>query len=125
MSTDATWPPAAVPGLRRSDPHGPGITRERSGTGFQYRDPSGAVITDPGTLRRIGAMVLPPAWQDVWISPDPLGHIQATGTDSRGRAQYRYHQIWREQRSSSRGEFHPPALTEPCLTVSRYTALLI
>jgi DNA topoisomerase I len=102
MSTDATWPPAAVQGLRRSDPHSPGITRERSGTGFQYRDPSGAVITDPGTLRRIGAMVLPPAWQDVWISPDPLGHIQATGTDSRGRAQYRYHQIWREQRDAQK-----------------------
>ena len=73
-----------------------------SGTGFHYRDPSGAVITDPGTLRRIGAMVLPPAWQDVWISPDPLGHIQATGTDSRGRAQYRYHQIWREQRDAQK-----------------------
>jgi DNA topoisomerase I len=97
MSAD-TSSPAAVPGLTRSDPHGPGITRERAGEGFRYRDPSGAEVTDPGTLRRIGALVIPPGWKDVWISPDPLGHIQATGVDSRGRTQYRYHQVWREQR---------------------------
>ncbi len=53
-------------------------------------DPSGAVVTDPGTLRRIAALVIPPGWTDVWIAPDPLGHIQAAGVDSRGRTQYRY-----------------------------------
>jgi DNA topoisomerase I len=102
MSADVASPAAAVPGLIRSDPHGPGIIRERSGGGFRYYDPSGAAITDPGTLHRIGALGIPPAWKDVWISPDPLGHIQATGTDSRGRTQYRYHEVWREQRDAQK-----------------------
>ena len=101
MSTELSLA-AAVPGLRRSDPHGPGITRERTGEGFRYRDPSGAVITDPETLQRIAALVIPPAWTDLWISADPLGHIQATGVDSRGRTQYRYHQTWREQRDAQK-----------------------
>jgi DNA topoisomerase I len=104
MSTDAPPPPAAVPGLARSDPHGPGITRERIGGGFRYRDPSGAEVTSPETLHRIGALGIPPAWEDVWISPEPLGHIQATGVDSRGRTQYRYHQVWREQRDAQKFE---------------------
>jgi DNA topoisomerase IB len=94
--------PSAVPGLSRSDPRGPGISRVRRGDTFEYRDPSGAGITDAQTLRRIRALALPPAWSGVWISPDPLGHIQATGVDSRGRTQYRYHQIWREQRDSQK-----------------------
>src|SRR6202453_4229370 len=89
---------AAVPGLTRSDPHAPGITRERDSDGFRYRDPASAQVTDDQELRRIGALGIPPAWKDVWISPDPLGHIQATGVDSRGRTQYRYHPVWREQR---------------------------
>jgi DNA topoisomerase IB len=102
MSADVPSLAAAVPGLTRSDPHGPGITRERTSAGFRYRDPSGADVTSSETLRRIGALVLPPAWKDVWISPDPLGHIQATGVDSRGRTQYRYHPLWREQRDAQK-----------------------
>jgi DNA topoisomerase I len=102
MSADAPAPVAAVPGLTRSDPHGPGITRERISGGFRYHDPSGAEVTSPETLHRIGALGIPPAWKDVWISPDPLGHIQATGVDSRGRTQYRYHQVWREQRDAQK-----------------------
>lgn len=101
MSADASPPApdaAAVPGLIRSDPHGQGITRERVAGEFRYYDPSGLEVTSPETLRRLGALGVPPAWKDVWISPDPLGHIQATGVDSRGRTQYRYHQVWREQR---------------------------
>jgi DNA topoisomerase-1 len=94
--------PSAVPGLSRSDPHGPGITRVRASDGFRYRDPSGAEVTDAGTLLRIRALALPPAWTRIWISPDPLGHIQATGVDSRGRTQYRYHQLWREQRDAQK-----------------------
>ncbi len=89
---------AAVPGLTRSDPHGPGITRERISGGFRYLDPSRAEVTSAETLHRIGSLRIPPAWKDVWISADPQGHIQATGVDSRGRTQYRYHQVWREQR---------------------------
>jgi DNA topoisomerase I len=98
VSDDGLPAPAAVPGLSRSDPRGPGITRVRSSDGFRYRDPSGAEVTDAATLQRVRALALPPAWTSVWISPDPLGHIQATGVDSRGRTQYRYHQVWREQR---------------------------
>jgi DNA topoisomerase I len=101
MSADASPPTpdaAAVPGLIRSDPHGQGITRERVAGEFRYYDPSGSEVTSPEMLRRLGALGIPPAWKDVWISPDPLGHIQATGVDSRGRTQYRYHQVWREQR---------------------------
>jgi DNA topoisomerase I len=97
-------PPAAVPGLRRSDPRGPGITRERADSGFLYRDPSGEQITSAETLLRIGALVIPPGWTDVWISADPMGHIQATGIDSKGRTQYRYHQVWREQRDAQKFE---------------------
>ena len=102
MSLDAWSSAAAVPGLVRSDLRSPGITRVRDKDGFGYRDPSGELVTQAETLRRIGALAIPPAWQDVWISPDPLGHIQATGVDSRGRTQYRYHQIWREQRDAQK-----------------------
>jgi DNA topoisomerase-1 len=102
MSLDVSSPAAAVPGLVRSDLRGPGITRARNQDGFQYRDPSGTAVTHGDTLRRIGALAIPPAWENVWISPDPLGHIQATGVDSRGRTQYRYHQLWREQRDAQK-----------------------
>jgi DNA topoisomerase IB len=103
MSLDAvTALAAAVPGLLRSDLRGPGITRDRSPEGFRYFSPSGADVTQEETLRRIGALAIPPAWTNVWISPDPLGHIQATGVDSRGRTQYRYHQLWREQRDAQK-----------------------
>jgi len=93
---------AAVAGLTRSDPHGPGITRRRGGDGFRYLDPAGSPVTDAAELARIRALTLPPAWTRVWISPDPLGHIQATGVDSRGRTQYRYHPVWREQRDAQK-----------------------
>ncbi|MGH3271040.1 MAG: DNA topoisomerase IB, partial [Trebonia sp.] len=59
-------------------------------------------VTSSQALARIGALAIPPAWTDVWISADPLGHIQATGVDSRGRTQYRYHQLWREQRDAQK-----------------------
>ena len=49
-------------------------------------------------VERIRALAIPPAWEDVWICADPLGHIQATGMDARGRKQYRYHDLWRERR---------------------------
>jgi DNA topoisomerase I len=102
MSEEAPPLAAAVPGLVRSDPHGPGITRVRAVDGFRYLDQAGAEVTDAATLERIRALRIPPAWADVWISPDPLGHIQATGTDSKGRLQYLYHQLWREQRDAQK-----------------------
>jgi len=86
------------PRLRRVDCSAPGIRRRRAGRGFVYLDPSGARITDPAVLERARALVIPPAWTDVWICVDPYGHIQATGVDARGRRQYRYHDVWRQQR---------------------------
>jgi DNA topoisomerase-1 len=95
-------PPAAVAGLNRSEPRGPGISREVTREGLRYRDPFDQEVTDTQTLRRIGALAIPPAWKDIWISPDPFGHIQATGVDSRGRTQYLYHELWREQRDAQK-----------------------
>ncbi|HEX4061316.1 MAG TPA: hypothetical protein VHY58_09885 [Streptosporangiaceae bacterium] len=83
MSPDLAPLAAAVPGLTRSDPRAPGISREHRPGGFGYRDPSGADVTDAETLGRIRALAIPPAWTEVWISADPLGHIQATGIDGR------------------------------------------
>jgi DNA topoisomerase I len=102
MSSADMPSPAAVAGLTRSDLHRPGITRQRSGDGLRYLEPSGLQVTDNQTMARIAELRIPPAWKDVWISPDPLGHIQATGVDSRGRTQYRYHQLWREQRDAQK-----------------------
>jgi len=84
--------------LRRSDPSAVGILRRRRGSGWSYLAPDGSPVRDPATLERCQALVLPPAWTDVWISHDPLGHIQAMGTDVAGRRQYRYHEEWRRQR---------------------------
>ncbi len=76
----------------------PGIRRRRKGAGFSYLRPSGNAVTDGKTLRRVAELAIPPAWTDVWISPDSEGHIQATGRDKRGRKQYRYHPRWSECR---------------------------
>jgi DNA topoisomerase I len=94
--------PAAVPGLHRSDPRLPGIGRIRAAGAVRYVEPSGTEVTDVETLARIRALAIPPAWDSVWIAVDPLGHIQALGVDSRGRTQYRYHQLWREQRDAQK-----------------------
>ena len=102
MSPESPLGAAAVSGLVRIDPHGPGLTRARDRDGFRYCDLSGAQITRAEALDRVRALRIPPAWVDVWISPDPLGHIQATGVDSRGRTQYLYHQLWREQRDAQK-----------------------
>lgn len=93
---------ARAAGLRYAMGDKPGITRHRRGKGFIFRDPNGRVITDPRTLARIRALVLPPAWTDVWISTDPRSHIQATGHDAAGRKQYRYHKDWTAERDSTK-----------------------
>jgi DNA topoisomerase I len=87
-----------VPRLRRSDCAAPGITRRGRGRGFEYLDPDGERIDDPETLERIAELAIPPAWRDVWICLDPLGHLQATGIDNAGRKQYHYHDQWRARR---------------------------
>ncbi|MEV0378677.1 DNA topoisomerase IB [Nonomuraea sp. NPDC050643] len=83
--------------LHPSDQSEPGISRRRRGRGFSYAGPDGKPVRDPATLERIKALAIPPAWTDVWICASPTGHLQAIGTDSAGRRQYRYHDVWREQ----------------------------
>src|SRR3954464_206351 len=101
MSIDGRAAARAV-GLRYSNDTRPGITRRRSGRGMSYRGPDGASIHDAEVLERIRALAIPPAWTDVWICPDPAGHLQATGRDARGRKQYRYHEAWRETRDRAK-----------------------
>jgi DNA topoisomerase I len=88
--------------LRRSNPGKPGLGRVRSGRGFRYVDENAEPLHDPEAVARIKALVLPPAWTDVWISPDPRGHIQAIGVDAAGRKQYRYHDVWRARRDAEK-----------------------
>lgn len=90
--------------LRHVSDRMPGITRRRAGRGFAYYDPAGVVIRDVSTLRRVKALAVPPAWKEVWICPDPNGHIQAVGRDARGRKQYRYHARWRIVRDATKYE---------------------
>jgi len=85
--------------LRRADPGSPGLTRRRHGKGWQLLDADGRRVGDPATRARVAALAIPPAWQAVWICPDPRGHVQATGTDARGRRQYVYHPDWHLQRA--------------------------
>jgi DNA topoisomerase I len=76
----------------------PGIRRDRVRKGFVYRDARNHVIRDPAQLARIKALAIPPAWEAVWICASPSGHLQATGRDSKGRKQYRYHPAWTQFR---------------------------
>lgn len=80
----------------------PGLYRRRSGRGFRYLDARGAAVKDARALDRIRALVIPPAWTDVWICPRATGHIQATGRDVKGRKQYRYHADWTAHAASGK-----------------------
>jgi DNA topoisomerase I len=95
---------AALAGLRYVSDEGPGIRRKRAGSAFSYVGPDGQRIGDPRIIQRVKSLAIPPAWVEVWICPDPLGHIQAIGRDARGRKQYRYHSRWREVRDASKYE---------------------
>jgi DNA topoisomerase I len=90
--------------LRRSDCSGPGLRRVRRGRGFSYVNETGRRVTDEDVVARIRELAIPPAWQDVWICSDPLGHLQATGVDAAGRKQYLYHPRWREHRDRAKFE---------------------
>jgi DNA topoisomerase I len=89
-------------GLRYVTDDRPGITRRRAGRGFSYLAPDGSRIRDRAEIERIQAIAIPPAWDDVWICPNPKGHVLATGRDARGRKQYRYHPAWREVRDATK-----------------------
>ena len=84
-----------------TDSH-PGFGRQKAGKNFHYVGRNGRVLRDPRTLARIRSLVIPPAWTDVWICPDALGHIQVTARDARGRKQYRYHPRWRTVRDEAK-----------------------
>ncbi len=101
---DALLPPqaAALAGLRYMNGGGAGIRLVRAGNAFRYLGPDGRAIRDRATLARIRALVIPPAWTDVWICPHDDGHLQACGRDARRRKQYRYHERWREVRDANK-----------------------
>ena len=79
-----------------------GISRKKTGAGWAYYTPRGARIADERIRKRLNSLAIPPGWTDVWICPDPDGHIQATARDARGRKQYRYHLSYREARDRSK-----------------------
>ena len=93
---------AALAGLRYVQDGAPGLRRIRAGRGFHFLDSRGRPLRDRAAARPHQAPRDPPAWSDVWISPSPHGHIQATGRDARGRKQYRYHARWREVRDGAK-----------------------
>ncbi len=90
--------------LRTTSCDEPGFRRVRHGRGFRYLDADGRALTDPGHLARIKALVIPPAWRDVWICRRPNGHLQAVGTDDAGRRQYLYHEEFRAEREQAKHE---------------------
>ena len=112
VASAAVPPPAASEGAEAAKsaglryvsmtPLAPGIRRLRRGKGFRYLTPEGTSLRDANDLRRIRSIAIPPAWTDVWISPSPLGHIQAVGRDARGRKQDRYHARWRDVRDETK-----------------------
>jgi DNA topoisomerase-1 len=104
-SAPATTPApvaAKLAGLRYVHDDQPGITRQLRGKQFRYLDADGKAVADADILARIKALVIPPAWTDVWICKHALGHLQATGRDARGRKQYRYHARWRAHRDDAK-----------------------
>jgi DNA topoisomerase-1 len=108
-------------GLRYVTDEAPGITRHRAGKGFRYKDANGQTIHDELVLARIKALVIPPAWKDVWICSYENGHLQAVGFDERGRKQYRYHPKWRQTRDENKYE-KMVAFGEALPKIRRHTA---
>lgn len=117
----AESPRGASPSLVYVSDDQPGIRRLRHGEGFRYLDAKGGALKDKVVLERIRKLAIPPAWRDVWISPDANGHIQATGRDVRGRKQYRYHAGWRELRDRTKYD-HVIAFAEALPEIRRRVA---
>ena len=92
-----------MPRLRRTSPEDPGWTRRRAGRGFVYLDEKGKRLS-ARRVQRVKDLVIPPAWEDVWITPHENGHLQAVGTDEAGRRQYLYHPEWRTRRDAAKHE---------------------
>jgi len=102
LTPDPAAEAAQEAGLTYTTDGEPGIRRVRKGKRFDYIGPEAKVIRDAATLDRIRSLTIPPAWEHVWISTRPRGHLQATGRDSRGRKQHRYHPRWREVRDANK-----------------------
>ncbi|WP_081973034.1 DNA topoisomerase IB [Leptolyngbya sp. KIOST-1] len=102
VTTEAPIQAARAAGLRYVSDGRPGLGRRRCGRGFIYFDAKGDRISDPAELKRLKALVIPPAWEEVWICPYPNGHLLATGRDAKGRKVYRYHPNWREVRNQTK-----------------------
>jgi DNA topoisomerase-1 len=133
LSSDSVPPAAEVrlaitrmpPGLRRAAPNDLTIRRRRSGSGFCYIVPSGKVVRDATTLRRLKSLAVPPAYQEVLYAEDPKAHLQAVGRDAAGRLQYRYHPEWekvRERRKARRLVALVEALPQIRRSVARHLA---
>jgi DNA topoisomerase-1 len=133
LSSDPIPPAAEVrlaitrmpPGLRRAAPNDLTIRRRRSGPGFCYIVPSGKVVRDATTLRRLKSLAVPPAYQEVLYAEDPKAHLQAVGRDAAGRLQYRYHPEWekvRERRKARRLVALVRALPQIRRSVTRHLA---
>jgi DNA topoisomerase-1 len=112
---------ARAAGLRYTTDTVPGIQRIRHGSSFRYLGPDKKVVRNSADLQRIKSLVIPPAWTEVWISPDPRGHLQATGRDARGRKQYRYHPRWREVRDDTK-YYRMIAFAQALATIRRRTS---
>lgn len=93
---------AKAVGLRYYSKSEKGYFRRRTDDGFEYADENGEVVSDEAVLERIRKLVIPPAWENVWISPFEHGHLQVTGTDTKGRKQYRYHSDWNKIRNQTK-----------------------
>src|SRR5204863_510734 len=95
---------AKAAGLRYVSDSMPGIKRLRHGRGFSYVGADGQVIQEKDAINRFRALVIPPAWTDVWICPHEDGHLQVTARDARGSKQYRYHPSFRAYRDVTKFE---------------------
>jgi len=93
---------AKLAGLKYVSDSNPGYTRKKAGKGFYYLDEKGEKIKDKEVIARLKKLVLPPAWRNIWICPDPKGHLQATGYDDLDRKQYRYHEEWSKIRNETK-----------------------
>ena len=87
---------AAKAGLTYVESFDDGLSRRRCGTGFTYLSRQEKTIKSEKTRERIEALVIPPAWEEVWICPDGSSHIQSRGIDEAGRTQYIYHPMWQQ-----------------------------
>ncbi len=93
---------AKAVGLRYVSDSNPGYTRKKSGKGWSYYDADGKLVKDKSLIARFNKLVIPPAYNNVWISPYDNGHLQFTGLDAVGRKQYRYHPDWGKIRNQSK-----------------------